>query len=167
MFPSLHCMHALIYALPLVHYQCVQIMLLDARDFDHLCIVLFYALIYTAQKNNWMFGTEVEKGWFYPSLSQVKWSTISQKTTTTTKNISQMCSPSFKCAGVVCGLRVVYSITIFSIDKHSAVYTILFPCFTPLGDKANLSKFSLPQLLGKVVSTSRSAEPCTQCQTRL
>ena len=114
-----------------------------------------------------MFGTKVEIEWFYPSLSQVKWSTISQKTTTTTtKNISQMCS-SFKCAGVVGGLQVVYSITIFSIEKHSAVDTMLFPCFTPLGDMANLSKFLLPQLLGKVVSPSQSAEPCTQCQTHL
>ena len=89
-----------------------------------------------------MFGTKVEIGWFYPSLSQVKWSTISQKTTTTTtKNISQMCSPSFKCAGVVGGLQVVYSITIFSIEKHSAVDTMLFPCFTPLGDTVTFQSF--------------------------
>ena len=88
-------------------------MLQGARDLER---VLFYALIYTGQQNNWMFGTEVEIGWFYPSLSQVKWSTISQKTTTTTtKNISQMCSPSFKCAGVVGGLLNTSSLLYYYI----------------------------------------------------
>ena len=91
-----------------------------------LCIVLSCALIYTGQKKHWMFGTGVEIGWFHPSLSQINWSTISQKTTTTTKKFPKMCSPSLKGTGVVGGLlntSIVYSITIFSIEKHSAIYS--------------------------------------------
>ena len=38
-FPFSLCMLFIIYALPLVHYQCAQIMLQGARDLDHSCSI--------------------------------------------------------------------------------------------------------------------------------
>ena len=138
--------------------------------------VLFYTLIYTGQKKHWMFNLsvvdllciQVQRGrnWMVLSITQlVNQSTISwsKNNNNNNKNVPQMCS-SLKWGSKWSTEQLQF--IIYCIDKQPAIYSAL-SLFHTLGRYANLSKFSLPQLLGKVGSPSQTAEPCTQCQTHL